>query len=279
MKLLLPESLDEAMEMLADGDPGRTPIAGGTDLLVHWPQHLAGDTRTYVDLSALQELRRLRWTEDALVLGGLTTFWDVITDPRAVAELPLLMEAARLVGAIQIQSRGTWAGNVVNASPAADGVPVLMAYDAVVVLQSHDGREEVPLDAFYTGYKETRRRPDQLVTEIRLPRRAYTFQRFEKVGSRRQQAIAKVGLAVTHSDAGWRVVAASMAPYVCRCPSLERLLETGAPLASLVDLVAAVQQDVSPIDDVRSTARYRTEVMARVLYHALQGATPSGGIQ
>ena len=86
------------------------------------------------------------------------------------------MEAARLVGAIQIQSRGTWAGNVVNASPAADGVPVLMAYDAVVVLQSHDGREEVPLDAFYTGYKETRRRPDQLVTEIRLPRRAYTFQ-------------------------------------------------------------------------------------------------------
>ena len=278
MKLLLPESLDEAMEMLADGDPGRTPIAGGTDLLVHWPQQLAGDTRTYVDLSALQELRRLRWTEDALVLGGLTTFWDVITDPRAVAELPLLMEAARLVGAIQIQSRGTWAGNVVNASPAADGVPVLMAYDAVVVLQSHDGREEVPLDAFYTGYKETRRRPDQLVTEIRLPRRAYTFQRFEKVGSRRQQAIAKVGLAVTHSDAGWRVVAASMAPYVCRCPSLERLLETGAPLASPVDLVAAVQKDVSPIDDLRSTARYRTEVMARVLYHALQGATPSGGI-
>ena len=209
----------------------------------------------------------------------LTTFWDVITDPRAAAELPLLMEAARLVGAIQIQSRGTCAGNVVNASPAADGVPVLMAYDAVVVLQSLDGREEVPLDAFYTGYKETRRRPDQLVTEIRLPRRAYTFQRFEKVGSRRQQAIAKVGLAVTRSDAGWRVVAASMAPYVCRCLSLERLLETGAPLASPVDLLTAVQQDVSPIDDLRSTARYRTEVMARVLYHALQEAAPSGAIQ
>ena len=209
----------------------------------------------------------------------LTTFWDVIADPRAVVELPLLMEAARLVGVIQIQSRSTWAGNVVNASPAADGVPVLMAYDAVVVLQSRDGREEVPLDAFYTGYKETRRRPDQLVTEIRLPRRAYTFQRFEKVGSRRQQAIAKVGLAVTRSDAGGRVVAASMAPYVCRCPSLERLLETGAPPASPVDLLTAVQQDVSPIDDLRSTARYRTEVMARVLYHALQEAAPSGAIQ
>src|SRR2546422_8205828 len=106
------------------------------------------------------------------------------------------------VGAIQIQVRGTWAGNIVNASPAADGVPVLMAYDAVVVLESGRGREEVPLDHFYTGYKEMRRRADQLVVAIRIPRRPYSYQVFEKVGSRRAQAIAKVGLAGPPSDAG-----------------------------------------------------------------------------
>src|SRR5213079_3442717 len=113
----------------------------------------------------------LGWTADMLVLGGLTTYWDVIRDERTREEFPLLVDAARQVGAIQIQARGTWAGNIVNASPAADGVPVLMAYDAVVVLESWRGREEVPLDRFYTGYKEMRRRADQLVVGIRLPRR------------------------------------------------------------------------------------------------------------
>src|SRR5207247_1776589 len=91
-------------------------------------------------------------------------------DERIGRELPLLVRAARQVGAIQIQARGTWAGNIVNASPAADGVPVLMAYDAVVVLESWRGREEVPLDRFYTGYKEMRRRADQLVVATCSPR-------------------------------------------------------------------------------------------------------------
>lgn len=275
MNVLLPDTVDEALRMLADGDPERVPVAGGTDLLVHWPQRREND-RTYLDLSGLAELKPHRWTDDALVLGGLTTFWDVITDPRVGAELPLLVQSARLVGAIQIQSRGTWAGNVVNASPAADGVPVLMAYDAVVVLRSAGGAEEVPLDAFYGGYRETRRRPDQLVTEIRIPRRAYSLQRFEKVGARRQQAIAKVGLAVTRSDAGWRVVAASMAPVVCRCPSVEARLQAGPPPSSPADLMEAIRADVRPIDDVRSTARYRSEVMARMLYHMLRDG-PSDG--
>jgi len=188
-----------------------------------------------------------------VMLGGLTTYWDVIRDDRARQEFPLLVDAARQVGAIQIQARGTWAGNIVNASPAADGVPVLMAYDAVVVLESRRGREEVPLDRFYSGYKEMKRRPDQLVVGIRLPRRRYSYQVFEKVGARRAQAIAKVGLAITRSGAGWRVVAAS-----------------GTPIASPEALRPAIAQDVAPIDDIRSSAQYRTHVMARVLYHDLR---------
>ncbi len=145
-----------------------------------------------------------------------------------------------------------------------------MAYDAVVVLESRRGREEVPLDRFYSGYKEMTRRPDQLVVGIRIPYRRYSYQVFEKVGARRAQAIAKVGLAVTHSGAGWRVVAASVAPTIRRCPAVERLLETGTPIASPEGLLPAIAQDVAPIDDIRSSAQYRTRVMARLLYHDLR---------
>src|SRR5213592_1395100 len=254
MNVMMPGSVPEALDMLAS-DGAAIPIAGGTDLLVHWPVHVEAHERTYVDLSRLDPLKRLGWTADELMLGGLTTFWDEIRDERAREELPLLVDAARQVGAIQIQARGTWAGNIVNASPAADGVPVLMAYDAVVVLESRRGREEVPLDRFYSGYKEMKRRPDQV---------------FEKVGARRAQAIAKVGLAITRSGAGWRVVAASVAPTIRRCPAVERLLETGTPIASPEALRPALAQDVAPIDDIRSSAQYRTHVMARVLYHDLR---------
>ncbi len=269
MNVLLPASVPEALDQLAK-DATAVPIAGGTDLLVHWPVRVEAHERTYLDLSRLDALKPLSWNADALVLGALTTYWDVIQDPRVGREFPLLVDAARQVGAIQIQARGTWAGNIVNASPAADGVPVLMAYDAVVVLESRRGREEVPLDRFYSGYKQMQRRPDQLVVAIRIQRRRCVFQVFEKVGSRRAQAIAKVGLAIVHSDAGWRVVAASVAPTIRRCPAVERLLQTGASPRSPDDLLPAIAQDAAPIDDIRSSASYRIQVMARVLFHGLR---------
>lgn len=272
MSVLLPQSTREALEMLAATDGNAIPMAGGTDLLVHWPVQLDEHGKRYVDLSKLDELKPLRWTGEDLILGGLTTYWDVICDARAWEEFPLLIHAARQVGAIQIQARGTWAGNIVNASPAADGVPVLMAYDAVVVLESTDGSEEVSLDQFYLGYKEMRRRPQQLVSAIRIPRRPYSFQVFEKVGSRRAQTITKVGLAITRSDAGWRVVANSVAPTIRRCRAIEQMLEDGARVTSPKDFLAAIERDVAPIDDIRSSAAYRKQVMARLLYYDLREA-------
>lgn len=269
MRAFNPRTLDEALGLLVE-DASRVPVAGGTDVLVHWPTNLDAHERTYINLGGLRELRGMRWSDAALVLGGLATYWDVIRDARARVEFPLLADAARQVGAIQIQARGTWAGNIVNASPAADGVPVLMAYDATVVLASLDGEEEVPLDRFYTGYKTMRRRPDQIVVAIRLPRRRYDIQVFEKVGPRRAQAIAKVGLAVTRSATGWRVVAASMAPTVRRCAAIEAMLAAQSPIHAPDDFLPAIGQDVQPVDDVRSTAEYRRRVMARVLYYALR---------
>jgi len=270
-----PASLPDALAILAER-PEAVPVAGGTDLLVHWPARVAEHERDYVDLSGIAELKAIAFRNGELLLGALATYWDVMHAGRMREGFPLLVAAARQVGAVQIQARGTWGGNIANASPAADGVPVLMAYDAVVVLESATGgREEVPLDRFYTGYKEMRRRPDQLVVAIRIPWRAHDVAIFEKVGGRRAQAIAKVGLAIARSAAGWRVVAASVAPTVRRCPAIERLLEDGTAVRGPDDLLPAIARDVAPIDDLRSTAEYRKRVLARLLYYDLRGVAPA----
>lgn len=274
MNVRFPATAAEAYAFLAD-DPSIVPLAGGTDLLVHWPDRHAAREATYLDLGRAPELRAHRWTDDALVIGATTTYWDLIRDPRTAIDLPLLVDAARLVGAVQIQSRGTWAGNVVNASPAADGVPVLMAYDAIVVLESAAGREEIPLADFYLDYKKMRRSGEQLVREIRVPVGHRRHQRFDKVGSRRAQAIAKVGLATLRADDGWRVVAASLAPTVRRCRTVEALLDAGDPIGGPDAVLEALRSDVTPIDDIRSTAAYREQAAARLLYYGPGGGEPS----
>lgn len=285
MKFLTPDSTERACALMAEAAAGgRTlrPIAGATDLLVHWPSNHPAHDADYLDLSAVAELRPMRWTDSSLVLGAMTTYWDVLQDPRISAEFPLLVAAARQVGAVQIQSRGTWAGNIANGSPAADGVPVLMAYDAAVVVRSSSGSRTVPLGDFHTGYRRSVLRPDELIVAIDVPRRAggYDFSVFHKVGPRRAQAITKVGVAVTRAAAQgslgrWRIVANSVAPTVVRCRQTERLLESGRRIVSPRDFDQPLTTDVSPIDDIRSTAAYRRTVLGRLLYHSLVGVCPS----
>lgn len=274
MRVFTPLTLGEALERLAAAAEPLTPIAGGTDLLVSW-HHQAKDGRDLLDLSRLSgQLQPLRLTETHLELGALTTFWDVISTPAVAAAFPLLAEAARQVGAVQIQTRGTWAGNIGNGSPAADGVAALMAYDASVVLQSRRDRCEVPLDQFYTGYRQTVRRPDQLIVALRVPRRPRQREWFHKVGARGAQAISKVAVAVVQDEQGWRVVAASVAPVVCRCRHVEQSLESGRPFGSPAEIAEVLAADIAPIDDIRSTARYRATVLSRLLYYWLQPGTP-----
>jgi CO/xanthine dehydrogenase FAD-binding subunit len=265
-----PQNLDEALELMADASQPITPIAGGTDLLVSW-HHRPHDSITMLDLSPLRELTSMRMTNDHLELGALTTYWDVISSNGTIApEFPLLVQAARVVGAIQIQTRGTWAGNIANGSPAADGVPVLMAYDAAVVLQSREGSVEVPLDQYYTGYRTSVRRPDQLIVGIKLPRRPREKQWFYKVGARAAQAIAKVGVATVKDAGGWRVIASSVAPVIKRCRALESALDQGRSFSDPSEIADLLQSDVSPIDDIRSTASYREAVLSRLLFYALR---------
>ncbi len=268
MQVLSPSTLAEALEMLAAAEHALTPVAGGTDLLVCWHQQPKDDLHV-LDLSRLRELQPLRLTDDRLELGALTTYWQVIESREVSRAFPLLVQTARQVGAIQIQTRGTWAGNVANGSPAADGVLVLMAYDASVVLQSRDGMTEVPLDRYYTGYKQSVRRPGQLIAAIRIPQRERELEWFHKVGTRRAQAIAKVAVAVVRDSQGWRVVANSVAPVVCRCRDLEKALTAGRSFQSPEEVRHILRKDVSPIDDIRSTGRYRATVLSRLLYYWL----------
>jgi CO/xanthine dehydrogenase FAD-binding subunit len=273
MRVYRPETLADALEMRA-AHPDAVPIAGGTDLCVHWPERTLSDDRDWLDLSGVAELRERGWTKDELVLGAGSTYWEVIGDPEIAAAFPLLVRAARLVGAVQVQTRGTWGGNVVNASPAADGVPVLMAYDASVEVRSLDRAARIRLDDFYLGYKKMRLARDELLTTIHVPRHSYDFEWFEKVGSRSAQAITKVGVAVTRREGEWRVVANSVAPTVVRCRAVEAMLAEEQPVSRPADLAPAIAADVSPIDDVRSTAWYRSEVLSRILYWRLRDECP-----
>jgi len=269
VKLLTPDTLLDALRMMDDAGGQAVPIAGGTDLMVDWPLRDKDDLIA-LDLSGLRaELGRTSLSNEQLELGALATYWDVLRSPAAVEAFPLLADAARQVGAIQIQTRGTWAGNIANASPAADGVPVMMAYEAVVVLASVSGERDVPLDAYYRGYKKTVRQPNELIVAIRMTRRPRKFEWFHKVGARSAQAITKAGVAIVHDDAGWRIVANSVAPTVCRCGALEAAMERGDEFANADDIARILSSDIAPIDDLRSTARYRTTVLSRLLYHQL----------
>lgn len=261
--------MSEALGILARAPGPLTPIAGGTDLLVSWHHRPKADLHL-LDLSRLApELRQLTLSDDALTIGALITYWEVLRSPDVMAAFPLLADAARQVGSMQIQTRGTWAGNIGNGSPAADGVPVLLAYDATITLQSAAGDRNVPLCDYWTGYKQTVRRPEELITAIRLPRRGRRFEWFHKVGARRAQTITKVGVAAVRDDLGWRIAANSVAPYVCRCRNLECALDAGRVFSSPAEVRAVLAGDVSPIDDMRSTAQYRINTLARLVYYKL----------
>jgi len=271
-----PRTLDEALQELASGATrpgGATPLAGATDLFVLWNAGHLPDT-TFVSLARVAELAQpLLWRNGELVLSALSTYTDVRRDPRVHRELPLLVAASRELGAVQIQNRGTWAGNVANASPAADGVPALLAYDARLVLASVRGRREVPLADYFTGYKTSVRDPDELIVEIVVPVPAAGARHFwRKVGTRRMQAISKVVLAgLLERDAAGVVTRArlafgSVAPVSLRARHVEAAI-SGRPLgaATTAGALAALGRDIAPIDDIRSTRDYRARVSANLL--------------
>lgn len=274
-----PRDLGEACARVAALVQEKKPfhvLAGGTDLVVE--SHLGAKAkdappgRTVIDVSSLHELATVDDRGARIRLGGGVTYLTLRRHADLVARIPILGAMAKDVGAIQIQARGTLAGNLATASPAADGVCALMALDATIGLVSASGSRELPLEGFYTGYKKTQRRPDELIAwvEVRVPE-PHARWIWRKVGTRLAQAISKVALAgvietegkkVTHARFGM----ASIGPVTSALPSVRAALE-GKVVddAVLAAVEKAVDADVSPIDDVRSTGKYRRHVARAVV--------------
>jgi CO/xanthine dehydrogenase FAD-binding subunit len=267
-------NLESALATLAEGD--WRAFAGGTDLMVLLD---AGKLphRRFVDIWSVSELRGIKASADEVTIGGLTTYTDLLESPLMQSEYPLICTAARETGAVAIQNRGTVGGNIANGSPAADLPPALLVYDARLELASARGRRIVDYDRFHTGYKEMDLAGDELIVSVRLPRtRERVRVSYRKVGTRRAQAISKIcfaALAQVDASAGEtpvvrdvRLAFGSVAPTVVRARTTEGVLR-GRSLTPLTVAEAreALRVDITPIDDIRSTADYRLKVAGNLL--------------
>ena len=257
-RLLEPRSLADALKMLRDEGP-LVPMAGCTDLYVSLNFGALKETQ-FLNLWRLAGLRTIEVRGDLLSIGALATHTDLIRSPLVRKRVPMLASAAREVGGAQIQNRGTIGGNVANASPAGDTLPVLAAADAVVVLKRAGGTRRVPFTAFYSGYRQTVRRPDELIVGFEIPA-VRGKQCFRKVGTRAAQAISKVVIATAVGDRP-RIALGSVAPTVVRAVRTEAALAAGASIEEAQETLIA---EIAPIDDIRSTAEYRRRVAANLL--------------
>src|SRR5262245_41836379 len=258
LELLEPKSIKEALHMLRDEAP-LTPLAGGTDVYVNLNFGTFPSTR-FLNLWNLDSLRRITMRGDVLSIGALATYTDMIRSPLVRRRLPILAAAAREVGGIQIQNRGTIGGNVINGSPAGDTLPVLAVAEADLVLQSAAGKRRVPFASFYTGYRQSVRRPDELLVSVEIPSLSGR-QWFRKVGTRAAQAISKVVMAAIRADSP-RIALGSVAPTVVRLGETERHLAAGGSLERAKEILA---REIAPIDDLRSSAAYRRRICENLL--------------
>ena len=283
LSLAQPRSVDHALRLLRDagGRSRLVPIAGGTDLFVYL-QAGSLQAKDFLDLSGLDELRRIRATRSGISIGALATFAEIGRHPGVRRLFPSLVAAAGVVGAITIQNRATLGGNIVNASPAGDSLPVLLAHDAVVRVRGAAGERTIPHAELHTGYRTLAMAPDELVIAIELPAPpAGAKHFFRKIGTRAAQSISKVVLAgvlhvrrgaVDHARMAW----GSVAPTPLRSRRAEDVVLGKAPsLAVAVASAAALGTDIAPIDDIRSDREYRLAVARNVLAQFLRTAHAS----
>jgi CO/xanthine dehydrogenase FAD-binding subunit len=270
-QLVAPGSLKGVVSLLSH-DPGAwLPIAGGTDVMV---LYAAGklSARKLVSIWNLPELRQIRVLEDEIQIGGGCTYTDIREHEVIKREFPLLAQAASWTGGIANQNRGTLGGNIVNASPAADSLPALLVYEAELILVSVRGERRVPYFDFHTGYKTTQLLRDELLKTVCLPRRFREYiHHARKVGARNAQAISKVCIAAVgrHADgvlSDVRIALGSVAPIPLRLSETEGLVNGQKIDQSVLQLARkAAASEIRPIDDIRSTARYRAAVASNLV--------------
>ncbi len=271
IQVVTPRTMQEAAEVYAE-HPDWTLLAGGTDVMVLMDQGQLTPTGV-VDLSRCAGLDELRDDEGALQIGATVTHAQLADSALVRGRCPILAEACGQVGSRQIQHRGTLGGNLGNASPAGDTLPVLMACLAMVKLVGPDGTRLVNMDALYTGYRTLCTRPGEFIAGVVLPPpEPDTRFWFAKVGSRRafycsKVVLAGVGTVRGGTFAGISLAAGSVAPTVVRLEATERAIEgrDTAGVEAVAEAAAAATAEVQPIDDVRSTACYRQTVTANLI--------------
>lgn len=274
-EMIAPGSLRATVALLASEPGVWLPIAGGTDVMV---QYSAGNlaARKLISIWNLPELRRIAVTDVEMRIGAGCTYTDLRKHAVVGLEFPLLVSAARWTGGIANQNRGTIGGNIVNASPAADSLPALLVYEAELILVSMRGERRVPYVIFHTGYKKTLLASDELIQAVCLPRRyAGYLSHARKVGARNAQAIAKVCIAALGRVAGGmvddvRIALGSVAPTPIRLKQTEQTVR-GRSIDPGVLLLArkTAMDEIRPIDDIRSTARYRATVAGNLVVEFL----------
>ena len=274
--LIAPPTLDAVLQTLAD-NPGRyTPIAGGTEIMVALG---AGRLRekNLISINHLKELRFIDVTPETITLGSGATFTDIRRSAAIAESFPLLIQSASWTGSIANQNRGTLGGNIVNASPAADTPPALLAYEATLTLISSTGQRTIPYADFHLGYKKTALAPNELLQSITLKKSFAGYKQYiRKVGPRNAQAISKVAIAaLAKLNNGIlediRIGAASLRDRPARLTATEQTL-VNQPITPKTISAArkALASETLPIDDIRSTARYRATVAANLLEEFLR---------
>jgi CO/xanthine dehydrogenase FAD-binding subunit len=270
-QLISPAGVRDALDVLTR-EPGIwKPFAGGTDLMVLLESGKLSH-RNYVNIWSLKELKGIEVSDEYVTIGALTTYTEVQANQTLRQEFPMLCQAASETGGLAIQNRGTIGGNIVNASPAADSPPALLAYDAELELISSNGSRWIPYQGFHTGYKQMNMRADELLRGVRLARATKNRKHYyRKVGTRKAQAISKVCFAAVGRRNGGelidvRIALGSVAPIPLRCIRTEAVIN-GQPLGAnaITAAKAELAREIVPIGDIRSTADYRLRVAVNLL--------------
>lgn len=269
--MVTPRDLNQTLDRMAKEPGVWKPFAGGTDLMVLLE---AGKLphKKFLNIWNLAELRGIETGADHVTLGALTTYTEVRRHEILAREFPLLCRAAAETGSVATQNRGTLGGNIANASPAADSPPALLVYDAEIEIVSASRVRWIPYQQFHSGYKQMDLQPAELIRRVRVPRNKNAWrQYFRKVGTRRAQAISKVCFAAAaRMDPGrigdLRIVLGSVAPTALRAVRTEEVLRGQRPEPAILKVAQdALAREIAPIDDIRSTLRYRRAVARNLL--------------
>jgi CO/xanthine dehydrogenase FAD-binding subunit len=275
--VLSPQTLEEALDLLEQKQTQLKIVAGGSDVIVQLRDGIIKPNKL-LSILGLKELRFIKQTNGSMHIGSLATYSDITTSTLTRRHAWILVEAAKQIGAIQLQNTATIGGNLGNASPAGDSLPPLYALDAMVVTRSKSGQREIPIEDYFTGYRKTMLGPDELIQEIHFPQLGTSDRgRYLKLGLREANAISIVDVAVVLRDgkpdgsyAEARVALGAVAPTIVRARGCEKMLTNRVLTAENIREAASLAaNDAKPIDDIRGSAAYRKEVVVSLVYQAL----------